>query len=125
MGWRSKRTLNGSEGWHSPTGQNDGKRLMTVRCDRSTAGRAGDLHRRRLLLKIEQDCRHRGCAIESRYQLPQDETGRAHSGFDQAPDFMIPSEYNRQVVMEAKLTEDDGSARDKVTRVQHLHSLKH
>ena len=44
-------------------------------------------------------------------------------GFDQAPDFIIPSEYNPQVVIEAKLTEDDGSARDKITRVQHLHTL--
>jgi len=41
-------------------------------------------------------------------------------GFDQAPDFIIPSEYNPQVVIEAKITEDDGTARDKVTRVQHL-----
>jgi hypothetical protein len=44
-------------------------------------------------------------------------------GFDQAPDFMIPSEFNPQVVIEAKLTEDDGTARDKVTRVQHLAEL--
>ena len=36
---------------------------------------------------------------------------------------MIPSEFNPQVVIEAKLTEDDGTARDKVTRVQHLASL--
>ena len=43
--------------------------------------------------------------------------------FDQAPDFMIPSEFNPKVVIEAKLTEDDGTARDKVTRIQHLHSL--
>jgi anti-sigma factor RsiW len=43
--------------------------------------------------------------------------------FDQAPDFMVPSEYNPKVVIEAKLTEDDGTARDKVTRIQHLHSL--
>lgn len=42
------------------------------------------------------------------------------SGFDQAPDFVIPSEFNPQVIIEAKLTEDDGTARDKVTRVQHL-----
>jgi hypothetical protein len=41
-------------------------------------------------------------------------------GFDQAPDFIIPSEYNPQVVIEAKITEDDGTARDKVTRIQHL-----
>ena len=36
---------------------------------------------------------------------------------------MVPSEFNPQVVIEAKLTEDDGTARDKVTRVQHLGSL--
>lgn len=44
-------------------------------------------------------------------------------GFDQAPDFIVPSEFNPQVVIEAKVTEDDGTARDKVTRVQHLHEL--
>ena len=43
--------------------------------------------------------------------------------FDQAPDFMIPSEFNPKVVIEAKITEDDGTARDKVTRVQHLDSI--
>ena len=44
-------------------------------------------------------------------------------GFDQAPDFIIPSEFNPKIVIEAKLTEDDGTARDKVTRVQHLGTL--
>ncbi|WP_232424257.1 hypothetical protein [Imhoffiella purpurea] len=44
-------------------------------------------------------------------------------GFDQAPDFVIPNEINPQIVIEAKLTEDDGTARDKVTRVQHLGAL--
>ena len=44
-------------------------------------------------------------------------------GFDQAPDFMVPSEYNPQIVIEAKITEDDGTARDKVTRIQHLHEI--
>jgi hypothetical protein len=41
-------------------------------------------------------------------------------GFDQAPDFIVPDEFNPQIVIEAKLTEDDGTARDKITRVQHL-----
>ena len=45
------------------------------------------------------------------------------AGFDQAPDFVVPNEFNPQVVIEAKLTEDDGTARDKVTRVQHLGTL--
>lgn len=44
-------------------------------------------------------------------------------GFDQAPDFVVPSEFNPTVVIEAKLTEDDGTARDKITRIQHLNSL--
>lgn len=45
------------------------------------------------------------------------------AGFDQAPDFIVPDEFNPQIVIEAKLTEDDGTARDKTTRVQHLGSL--
>lgn len=49
-------------------------------------------------------------------------TGRAERipGFDQAPDFIVPDEYNPQIIIEAKLTEDDGTARDKITRIQHL-----
>ena len=52
-------------------------------------------------------------------------TGRAEKveGFDQAPDFIVPSEYNPAVIIEAKITEDDGTARDKVTRIQHLGEL--
>ena len=41
-------------------------------------------------------------------------------GFDQAPDFIIPDEFNPRVIIEAKLTEDDGTARDKATRVIRL-----
>ena len=32
----------------------------------------------------------------------------------------MPNEFNPKIVIEAKLTEDDGTARDKVTSVQHL-----
>jgi hypothetical protein len=39
--------------------------------------------------------------------------------FEQAPDFLIPAE-KAEVIIEAKLTEDDGTARDKVARVQTL-----
>ena len=42
------------------------------------------------------------------------------SGFDQAPDFIIPDEFDPRVIIEAKLTEDDGTARDKATRVIRL-----
>jgi hypothetical protein len=34
------------------------------------------------------------------------------AGFDQAPDFIIPDEFNPAVIIEAKLTEDDGTARN-------------
>jgi hypothetical protein len=44
-------------------------------------------------------------------------------GFDQTPDFIIPNEFNPEILIEAKITEDDGAARDKVTRVQHLGAL--
>ena len=43
--------------------------------------------------------------------------------FEQAPDFIIPDEFSPKVVIEAKITEDAGTARDKVTRIQHLHTL--
>jgi hypothetical protein len=67
-------------------------------------------------------------AIESvlaRAGISHRKTKRAErvAGFDQAPDFIIPNEFNPQVVIEAKITQDDGTARDKVTRVQHLGEL--
>jgi hypothetical protein len=54
------------------------------------------------------------------------ETKRAEriTGFDQAPDFIIPDEFNPAALIEAKLTEDDGTARDKVARVQRLRTLR-
>jgi hypothetical protein len=54
------------------------------------------------------------------------ETKRAEriTGFDQAPDFIIPDEFNPVAMIEAKLTEDDGTARDKVARVQRLRTLR-
>lgn len=44
-------------------------------------------------------------------------------GFDQAPDFIIPDELAPQIVIEAKITNDDGTARDKFTRIIHLAEL--
>ena len=45
-------------------------------------------------------------------------------GFDQAPDFIVPDEFTPVALIEAKLTEDDGTARDKVSRVQRLRTLR-
>ncbi len=41
-------------------------------------------------------------------------------GFGQAPDFCIPDEVAPILVIEAKITSDDGTARDKVTRIKAL-----
>ena len=57
------------------------------------------------------------------HQLSQDEAGGALARIRPGADFVIPNEFNPQVVIEAKLTEDDDTARDKVTRVQHLGTL--
>lgn len=53
-------------------------------------------------------------------------TGRAERipGFGQAPDFCIPDEINPAVIIEAKITSDDGTARDKVTRVKELETQR-
>ena len=40
--------------------------------------------------------------------------------FCQAPDFVIPKASSPQVVIEAKHADDDGSARDKITRIEYL-----
>lgn len=63
--------------------------------------------------------------VLSRAGISYRKTRRAEriEGFDQSPDFIVPSEFNPQVVIEAKITEDDGTARDKVTRIQHLGQL--
>jgi hypothetical protein len=44
-------------------------------------------------------------------------------GFIQSPDFIIPDQFNPKVIIEANFTEDDGTARDKVTRIENLVTL--
>lgn len=53
-------------------------------------------------------------------------TGRAERipGFGQAPDFCITDEINPAVIIEAKITSDDGTARDKVTRIKELETQR-
>ena len=53
------------------------------------------------------------------------ETKRAKRipGFDQTPDFIVPDEFTPAAVIEAKLTDDDATARDKVARVPRLRTL--
>lgn len=58
----------------------------------------------------------------SRARISFRKTKRAERvpGYDQAPDFFIPDEFNPSVLIEAKITGDDGTARDKATRIVHL-----
>jgi len=67
-------------------------------------------------------------AIESclsRARLTFRKTKRAERipGFEQAPDFIVPDEINPAVVIEAKITGDDGTARDKATRIEKLATI--
>ena len=68
-------------------------------------------------------------AIEERLErakLTFRKTGRAERipGFDQAPDFIVPTEVAPAVVIEAKIVGDDGTARDKVARILRLASMR-
>ena len=58
--------------------------------------------------------------------MPYRKTGRAERipGFGQAPDFCIPDEVNPAVIIEAKITSDDGTARDKVARIKVLENQR-
>jgi hypothetical protein len=44
-------------------------------------------------------------------------------GFAQAPDFIIPDETRPRVVIEAKVSQDDGTSRDKVARILRLRQM--
>lgn len=59
-------------------------------------------------------------------RVPFRKTKRAERvpGFDQAPDFFIPDELDPTVIIEAKITGDDGTARDKVARILRLATMR-
>lgn len=68
-------------------------------------------------------------AIESRLshaRITFRKTKRAERvpGFEQAPDFFVPTELAPAAIVEAKITGDDGTARDKVTRIQNLAKMR-
>ena len=62
----------------------------------------------------------------ARSRIPFRKTKRAERipGYDQAPDFFVPDEFNPSVVIEAKITGDDGTARDKVARIERLTRMR-
>lgn len=62
----------------------------------------------------------------TRAGIPFRKTRRAErvAGFDQAPDFFVPDELAPSVIIEAKITGDDGTARDKVARILRLAGMR-
>lgn len=68
-------------------------------------------------------------AIEERLaaaRITSRKTKRAERapGFEQAPDFFVPTEVAPAAIIEAKITGDDGTARDKVSRVLNLATMR-
>jgi hypothetical protein len=65
-------------------------------------------------------------ALLTEHRIPFRKTRRAERvpGFEQAPDFFIPDEISPRVVIEAKITGDDGTARDKVSRILRLGQMR-
>lgn len=61
---------------------------------------------------------------EAKVSFRESKRAERITGFDLAPDFIVPDELNPVALIEAKLTEDDGTARDKVARVQRLRTLR-
>ena len=59
-------------------------------------------------------------------RIPFRKTRRAERvpGFEQAPDFFIPDELAPRIIIEAKITGDDGTARDKVARILRLAEMR-
>jgi hypothetical protein len=45
-------------------------------------------------------------------------------GFEQAPDFFVPTEFAPRIIIEAKITGDDGTARDKLARILRLAAMR-
>lgn len=62
----------------------------------------------------------------SRANITFRKTRRAEriKGFAQAPDFFCPDEVSPAVIIEAKITGDDGTARDKVARILRLAAIR-
>ena len=62
----------------------------------------------------------------SRARIAFRKTKRAERipGYEQAPDFFVPDEFNPSIVIEAKITGDDGTARDKVARIERLTRMR-
>jgi hypothetical protein len=62
----------------------------------------------------------------ARAKITHRKTRRAEriGSFEQAPDFFVPDEFSPAVIIEAKITGDDGTARDKVSRILRLAEMR-
>ena len=69
------------------------------------------------------DC-YRRASLSRSDSISQDEEAERVPGYEQAPDFFVPEEFNPALVIEAKITGDDGTARDKVARIERLTRMR-
>jgi len=60
-------------------------------------------------------------ALLREHEIPYDRiTDNSIPGFEQAPDFALPDRHDATVIIESKLAEDGGTARDKASRIERL-----
>lgn len=65
-----------------------------------------------------------GRLAEARITFRKPRRAERVPGFEQAPDFFVPTELAPSAIIEAKITGDDGTARDKVSRVLNLANMR-
>jgi hypothetical protein len=64
------------------------------------------------------------CLARARISFRKTKRAERVPGYEQAPDFFVPDEYNPAVLIEAKFASDDGTARDKVARIKALAEMR-
>ncbi len=89
-------------------------------------GRPFASHRDAVSEHVGDTVEHSVSALLGSHNIAHHKAGVAErfEDMDQAPDFLVPESLQPSVLIEAKLAEDDGTARDKVTRIQHLAELR-
>lgn len=61
-----------------------------------------------------------GILKHSNIPYVRDKSRMKMPGFEQKPDFLVPSIGQAEIIIEAKIAQDDGTARDKVARIRRL-----
>jgi hypothetical protein len=62
--------------------------------------------------------------IRARMSFRRTRRGESVPGYRQAPDFFVPDEFSAAVIIEAKISGDDGTTRDKLSRIERLTQMR-